>query len=286
MERAKDAFRALRAIRTGASGQQKAELATWRQLLPADCIVGHAYASTEALIMAQWIVPRNDTPSGDDDDNETTLAAGMIRPHHDYAILDEAGRPVAPGDTGELLIRSRYIALGEWRDGKLVPGRMTPAPGRPGWRIFRTGDLVRVRADGMLRVVGRADRQVKINGVRIEPAAIEAVLRSEPSVSDAVVVTSADTTSVRLHGFVVAASVDRPDLIATLRRRLAANLPSASRPSRLTVLDRLPTLPSGKVDFVTLSHWPTDHDGRVAGYCSPNSAFAASRNAAREASSE
>jgi len=107
----------------------------------------------------------------------------------------------------------------------------------------------------MLRVVGRADRQLKINGVRIEPGEIEAVLRAEPGVTDAVVVVCAETASVTLHGFVVSAAVDHPELIAALRKRMAAALPGVMRPSRLTVLDRLPALPSGKVDIVGLSQW-------------------------------
>jgi acyl-coenzyme A synthetase/AMP-(fatty) acid ligase len=261
MDGAKDAFRSLRAIRTGSASQQKAELMAWRELLPPDCVYGHAYASTEALVMAQWIVPRDDARPGDDarsgsgSGEEATIAAGVVRPYHDYAILGEDGRPVEFGDIGELVLRSRYIALGEWLGGRLVPGRMTPAPGRPGWRIFRTGDLVRLQADGILRVVGRADRQLKINGVRVEPAEIEAVLRTEPGVTDAVVVVCAETTSVTLHGFVVSAAVDQPELIAALRQRMLAALPGVMRPSHITVLDRLPALPSGKVDITKLSKW-------------------------------
>jgi acyl-coenzyme A synthetase/AMP-(fatty) acid ligase len=261
MDGARSAFRSLRSIRTGSSGQQKAELTAWRALLPFDCVYGHAYASTEALVMAQWIVPRDDAQPVDDARSvsgcgeEATIAAGEVRPYHDYAILDEDGRPVGFGAIGELVLRSRYIALGEWQGGRLVPGRMTPDPGRPGWRIFRTGDLVRLQADGMLRVVGRADRQLKINGVRIEPAEIEAVLRAEPDVTDAVVVVCAETTGVILHGFVVSAAVDHPELIAALRKRMLAALPGVMRPSHITVLDRLPSLPSGKVDIVALSRW-------------------------------
>ena len=80
-----------------------------------------------------------------------------------------------------------------------------------------------------LRVAGRVDRQVKINGVRIEPAEIEAVLRAEPAVTDAVVVAHTVSGNVRLHGFVAPPKAD------------------------LRVLDGLPTLPSGKIDLVALS---------------------------------
>ena len=80
----------------------------------------HTYASTEALFVASWQVPP------DDRGPEATVAVGMPQPNHDYALLDEADRPVAPGDPGELVLRSRYLALGEWRQGHVVPGRLLP----------------------------------------------------------------------------------------------------------------------------------------------------------------
>jgi acyl-coenzyme A synthetase/AMP-(fatty) acid ligase len=105
----------------------------------------------------------------------------------------------------------------------------------------------------MLRVLGRADRQVKINGNRVEPAEIETILRAEPGVTDAAVVASIVVGGVTLHGFVAATVVDRTALIAALRKRLSTGMPMALRPARLTVLDRLPMLPGGKIDLVALA---------------------------------
>ncbi len=249
LERARTSFRALRALRSGASALTRADIAAWRLLLPPGCEILHTYASTEALIIAQWTLP------ADDRGPETTVAAGLRQALHEYALVGEDGRPAPPGEPGELVLRSRYLALGEWREGRLVPGAMRPVPGRSGWRFFRTGDLMLVQPDGMLRVLGRADRQVKINGVRVEPAEIEAVLRAEPAVTDAVVVARTVSGSVTLHGFVAATVEDRLELIRALRQRLSAALPMALRPADLTVLDRLPALPSGKIDLNALSRW-------------------------------
>ncbi|MSO99810.1 MAG: hypothetical protein EXR07_01980 [Acetobacteraceae bacterium] len=250
LRRSTAAFGALRLVRIGAGSLPKTDLAAWRAALPRDCAIQHTYASTEALVVAQWFVPPGDEAA------EPVLAAGMLQPTHDHAILDEDGDPVAPGETGELVLRSRYLALGEWRGGTLVPGAMVPAPGYPGSRVFRTGDLVRIRKDGLLCVVGRADRQVKINGVRIEPEEIEAVLRADPRVAEAAIVAITGTAGVTLHAFVAAKDGDRADLVAVLRQRLAAALPAVSRPASLTVLDRLPALPGGKIDLIALSNWP------------------------------
>jgi acyl-CoA synthetase (AMP-forming)/AMP-acid ligase II len=246
LQRARAAFSTVRMLRLGGGGVLSADLAAWRQVLPPGCVVLHAYASTEALNMAQWTVPA-------DAGGEARLAAGILHLCHDYALVDEDGRPAAPGEAGELVLRSRYVALGEWRDGRLVPGRMIPVPGRPGWRFFRTGDVLRVHADGMLRVIGRADRQVKINGVIVQPAEIEAVLKAEPLVLDAAVVARTTGSGAALHGFIATTEGDASALVAALRRRLAASLPAVFRPASLTVLKQLPMLPGGKIDLVALS---------------------------------
>ena len=247
LQRAKTAFGTWRQLRLGAGALLRADVAALRAVLPPACVISHAYASTEALIVAKWDLP------ADDARDELTMPAGILHLRHEYALLDENGHEARPGEAGELVLRSRYVALGEWRGGALVPGRMTPVPGRPGWRLFRTGDVIRVGADGLLRVVGRVDRQVKINGVLVQPAEVEAVLKAEPLVTDAAVVGCETASGTVLHGFVAAADADAPMLVAALRRRLAAALPAVFRPTRLTVLDRLPTLPGGKTDLVALS---------------------------------
>jgi non-ribosomal peptide synthetase component F len=241
------AFRTLRSLRIGASALAWSDIAAWRPRLPPGCTIWHAYASTEGLEITMGEV------RPDDAGQQATVPVGMLQPSHEYALLSEDDRPVPPGEPGEMVLRSRYVALGEWQGGRLVTGRMPPVPGRPGVRVFRTGDLLRVQPDGMMRLVGRADRQVKINGVRVEPGEIEAILRAQPGVTDAAVVANIIAGSVTLHGFVASATADQTALIAALRRQVSAALPSALNPTRLTVLDQLPTLPNGKVDLVALS---------------------------------
>jgi non-ribosomal peptide synthetase component F len=252
LRRSKPAFRTLRMLRLGADALPRADLAAWRLMLPPDCAIVYAYASSEALVMSQWVVPPEDVRE------ELRVPAGILHLCHDYAVLGETGQPVAPGEAGELVLRSRYVASGEWQAGRLVPGRMPADPNRPGWRLFRTGDVVRVHPDGMLRVLGRVDRQVKVNGVLVQPAEIEAVLKSEPRVSDAAVVARTSPSGTVLHGYVVTEEADHAALIAALRRRLAANLPAVFRPPRLSVLDRLPLLPGGKIDLVALAKPPVE----------------------------
>lgn len=246
LEDAAQTFAAARVLRSGAAGLKAEDIANWRTILPASCGISHTYASTEATIVAEWWLPEDLAKYG------SVVPAGYLVPGQEYALIDADGQDVRSGEAGELVLRGPHIALGEWSDGQLVPGRMEPDPRRQGWRVFRTGDVMRIGSEGLLRFVARTDRQIKINGTRVEPAEIEAVLLADPAVSDAAVVARTLPTGMALFAFVAAPSVDPTSLHAALLARLRANLAPSLWPSNLTVLESLPALPSGKIDTTAL----------------------------------
>ena len=239
------AFARLRLVRLGAAGLARVDLDRWRARLPEQCGITHSYGSTEAMIVAELAVPREPADDG------PSVAVGQMRPGLEYALVDAKDRPVADGECGELIVRGRHVAAGEWQAGGFVTGRMQPDPARPGTRVFRTGDLLRFGADGMLRFAGRVDRQIKINGVRVEPAEIESVIRGHPAVRDVAVVAS----PVGLHAFVVAPGADADALRTEIVARMRVALPSALRPRLVSVVEHLPSLPGGKLDVQTLQGW-------------------------------
>ena len=109
---------------------------------------------------------------------------------------------------------------------------------------------MRLGRDGLLSFVGRADRQININGVRIESGEIEAVLREHPGVLEAAVVADA---AGRPAAFVaMPGTADEPALRAALADRARAALPASMRPATITVLPALPMMASGKIDLVAL----------------------------------
>ncbi|MFG3114546.1 amino acid adenylation domain-containing protein [Streptomyces sp. NPDC048197] len=161
-------------------------------------------------------------------------------------VLDEAGRPVPDGERGELWVGGSRLSLGYTGRPELTAERFTTHPHRG--RLYRTGDVVSRRPDGVLDYHGRTDDQVKVRGFRIEPGEVEYALREQPEVADAAVTVHRPAPDdARLVAFVVAAPgpVPRPD---ALRDRLAAALPAHLVPDELTVVTDLPLNPSGKVD--------------------------------------
>ncbi|WP_159062120.1 non-ribosomal peptide synthetase, partial [Streptomyces caniscabiei] len=159
-------------------------------------------------------------------------------------VLDPALRPVPDGVTGELYLAGVQLARGYLDRPGATAERFVADPYGPdaGGRMYRTGDLVRRRADGSLEFAGRADDQVKINGQRVEPAEIEAVLASVPGVSQAVVLVHDSAAGARqLVGYVTGAPETDP------RAHLARRLPAHMVPVTVFVLPSIPVTPHGKV---------------------------------------
>lgn len=123
-------------------------------------------------------------------------------------VLDKAGRPVAPGEAGELWVAGACVAAGYFGDVSLTAQRFTAhaVAGQGLLRGYRTGDRVRLCADGALEYLGRADEQLKYRGYRIEPAEIETALRAHPGVRDAAVALQCDAAgNPRLTAHIVSA---------------------------------------------------------------------------------
>lgn len=165
-------------------------------------------------------------------------------------VLDEALRPVIAGEPGELCLAGAGLALGYWNRPELTAQAFVRQPAS-GARLYRTGDRVRCRADGNLEFLGRVDRQVKVNGKRVELDEVEARLRATGLVQDAAVVCAPASAGAQRHiaAFVTAAA---PLELGALRRSLREELPDYMMPASITQLPALPLSPSGKIDRAQL----------------------------------
>jgi amino acid adenylation domain-containing protein len=194
------------------------------------------------------------------DDAATSVPIGFpIRGTAVY-LLDRHQRPVLPGMPGEIVIGGRGVAMGYVGNAALTVERFPPDPwftdswtAEAGGRMYRTGDLAVAReADGALLFLGRGDQQIKLRGYRIEPGEIEAALRAEPGVAEAVVLASGPAgMAERLVGYVVGQAGEAAPEPRMLQSALAAKLPAYMVPI-VMVLSALPRLPSGKLDRAAL----------------------------------
>ncbi len=162
-------------------------------------------------------------------------------------VVDDLLRPVPIGVPGELCIAGDGLARGYLNRPGLTAAAFVACPfGEPGERMYRSGDLVRRRADGVVEYLGRIDDQVKIRGHRVEPGEVESALLRHPRVAEAAVV-ARDTGQghARLVAYLVAESEVET---AELRAFLAESLPAYMVPSAFVPLPVLPVTPNGKLD--------------------------------------
>lgn len=180
-------------------------------------------------------------------------------------VLDSQLRPVGPGQIGELHVGGAGVARGYLHRPSLTAQRFLPDPGggAPGARMFRTGDLARIRLDGELEFVARSERLLKVRGFRVDPNEPEQAIARHPGVKRCVVTASGANGRGRLVAYVVGAGGDRTPGLGELRRFLAGELPDYMIPSALVVLDALPETAAGKVDLRALPQ-PSRSRGKSA----------------------
>ncbi len=169
-------------------------------------------------------------------------------------ILDAALNPVPQGVIGELYVGGVQVARGYLGHADLTQERFLPNPFRPeaGARMYRTGDFARYLEDGAIEFLGRIDTQVKIRGVRIELAEIEAALVLHPAVKQALVIARTDASNLPfLVAYLVPVAGQHPDP-QELRGFLQKKLPEYMLPATFIALDALPLLENGKVNLALL----------------------------------
>ncbi len=168
-------------------------------------------------------------------------------------ILGENRQPVPEGLPGELYVGGTGLALGYLDAPHLTQQKFIEDPSDPGQRLYRTGDLVRRDKHGVLHFLGRIDNQIKINGNRVEPEHVEAVLRRHLPVTDiAAVACMTGSGAKHLAAFVVprrGAPLSQSALREIASRCLAPHLV----PSRFETIDAFPLTATGKIDRLALA---------------------------------
>ncbi|WP_411130059.1 non-ribosomal peptide synthetase [Streptomyces sp. x-19] len=214
--------------------------------------VHNAYGPAEATVISTTHTMR---ACDDDVSGDAAPAIGRPVPGATVAVIDETGRVLPRGEQGELHIGGTGLALG-YLDPELTARRFTAPSFDPSLagtdRLYRTGDRVRMLADGRLEFLSRLDDQVKISGMRIEPAEVEAAFEQDSAVRSAVVTAprSADGRA-RLVAHVLSAAGAAP-AVDRLLAAVRTWLPEQAVPSAVRFVDAFPLDANGKVDRAVL----------------------------------
>ncbi|GJG89205.1 hypothetical protein tb265_43860 [Gemmatimonadetes bacterium T265] len=249
IDEAPGALRGLRQLLTGGEALSVSHVRRAQDVLDGTQLI-NGYGPTETTTFAACYAIPSPLPEAC-----ASVPIGFAIRETTLRVLDDAGRPVSRGGTGELYIGGAGVALGYLGRPDLTAERFVPDAFSdvPNARLYRTGDLVRALPDGALEFVGRVDDQVKISGYRIEPREIAAALRRDPRVRDAAVVARAvgEGLPKRLVAYVVAAGGGRSEA-ASLREALRATLPEYLVPAAFVWVSALPLTANGKLDVRAL----------------------------------
>ncbi|SEM10316.1 amino acid adenylation domain-containing protein [Streptacidiphilus jiangxiensis] len=227
-----------------ASGEALSPGTANRFLAGHDAPLHNLYGPTEASIDVTHWTCRNPEPG-------TTVPIGRPIRGVGLSVRDEAGRPVAAGEIGELYLGGVCLARGYLGQPELTATSFAPDVDGSGERLYRTGDLVRLGEDGVVEFHGRRDHQVKIRGLRIELGEIESVAREHPAVAAAVAVARREESGDPRLVLYLTPELDAGTAVA-VRRHLASRLPEQCVPSAVVPLAALPLTANGKCDRAAL----------------------------------
>ncbi len=225
----------------------------------------HEYGPTEATV---WCTLEHVEEVPED---APTVSIGRPIPNARMYVVDPALNPLPASVPGELYVGGDGVVRGYLGRPSLTAEKFVPDPfsGRPGARLYRTGDKVRWKTDGKLEFMGRMDDQVKIRGFRIEPGEVEGVIAAFPGVRGARVIVREDQPGDKR---LVAYLVGDADAEA-LRAHVRQSLPEYMVPGAFVFMDVLPLTPNGKLDRRALP---------APGYASAGAAYVAPRTPTEE----
>jgi amino acid adenylation domain-containing protein/non-ribosomal peptide synthase protein (TIGR01720 family) len=250
----------LKAVVFGGEALDPQRLRKWVRNHPGSPRMINMYGITETTVHASF----REIVEADTDSSVSPIGRPLA--NLGFFVLDGWLQPVPGGVVGELYVAGSGLAHGYVGRAGLSATRFVACPfGKPGQRMYRSGDLVRWTSDGQLEYVGRADEQVKIRGYRIELGEIQAALTELDGVGQAVVIAREDRPGdKRLVGYFTG-TADPVEAHAVLAERL----PSYMVPAALVAIDALPLTVNGKLDTRAL---PAPEYHHVESYRAPGDA--------------
>ncbi len=240
------AFPTVRVVRLEGDRASVRDVAEFQRHFKKGALLVNGLGMTEAGIVCQYFVDQR-SPTDTD-----TVPVGFPCDGMDVTIVGPEGTQVADGEVGTIEVTSRFLAQGYWKRPDMTAEVFRSAKTDDGSRVYRTGDLGRVREDGAIEHLGRVDTRVRLDGRWIETTRVEDALARVPGVREAAVTLCRGTNDREyLVGYVCTESNRSPSLHAVRTLLLKTLLPQEV-PTRIVKLERLPLTTNGKVDRVAL----------------------------------
>jgi len=235
-------FPSVRVIRLEGDQAAALDIELFRRHFGAHSVLANGLGATETGIVRRFLVGQDDRLA------DGIVPIGYPVEDMDVFVVNDSGEPAAIGATGEIAVRSAFLACGYWNRPQATERAFLPDPTDAAQRIYRTGDLGRLRPDGCLEHLGRKDSRRKIRGITVVLSEIEAAMQIVPTIREAVVADCDDRgTERRLVAYYVAKAGCDPTA-SELRRQLAGLLPPPMMPSAFVRLEHLPLNENLKVD--------------------------------------
>ena len=257
VERYPESIARLRMLIVGGDVMPVRQARAARDLCP-DVDIVNCYGPTENTVISTAFRLQEWDGSGDAVPIGVAVAGGTVH------VLDEEGRPCAPGVVGELVVGGDRLARGYLQDPELTAARFIPdhLSSRPGARLYRTGDRAARRTDGIVEFHGRADLEVKVRGVRVNLAEVELAAGSDPAVAEVVAIATGAGHEHRLVAVVrVGDAYHHGGADAkSIRARIAQRVPAYLVPDLVEIVDEFPLTGSAKIDRAALAGRIVDMD--------------------------
>lgn len=246
----RDVFRSLRALLISGDMLRWEDVCGWRSRFGGGADLYNLYGPTESTVIKLFYpIPETKSPGS------INVPVGRPIPDADIVIVDERNRLSAPGEVGEVVILSDWLARGYLNDNQPADGPFCNLEYMGKERsAYRSGDLGRWLSDGNLELMGRKDRQVKIRGYRIELNEIESILSSHPEIRDVAAVTTNGSDPDGLAMITCFFTTEKDDVTEKDVKSFAKErmLPQVLSLTRFRRIDSLPLMANGKVDRLKL----------------------------------
>ena len=254
----------LRLILLGGESLTKRDFEMFKKHFPPTCLFVNAFNTTEGGTICHYTIDHQTELPGN------VVPIGFPAEGKGVVLVGEDGKDVEPGSVGEIVVKSRYLSLGYWRNAELTAKTFLAEPDGGDTRTYYTGDLGRMLPDGCLVHLGRKDSRVKIRGYRVEIGEIEVLLMEHPEIKEsAVVAWDNGEAEKQLVAYVVPRSEPPPtatEILSFLRTRL----PEYMVPTDLVFLKTLPQA-NGKIHRRSLPRPDRSRPNLAQSYTPPTS---------------